>query len=335
MRFAPTPDQLALHEGLADLLGDICTPDLLAAVAASEDGRSQELWSALTDMGLLGLEGPEAVGGLGMGPMETELAMEAAGRFAVPEPLISTAAVAVPILAASDTPEAADAVAGAIGGATVAYAALGQPNVLHAATAQHLLLTAADGLYLLDPAKVTLTAVTSVDRARRLSAVEWSPADGVKVGDEALAAAAADRAALAAAAQLVGLADAMVALTVGYVSERTQFGVPIGSFQAVKHHLANAELAVSFARPLVRRAAYSVALGDPDARVHVSMAKAQAGDAAELAGRLTLQCHGAIAYTVEYAHQWWLKRVWALRGRFGTSTQHRARVAQHLLDAPH
>ena len=115
-------------------------------------------------------------------------------------------------------------------------------------------------------------------------------------------------------------------------AERKQFGVAIGTFQAIKHHLANAELAVSFARPVVRRAAYSLAMGDPDAALHISMAKAAASDAAHRIGQLTLQCHGAIAYTVEYDHQLYLKKAWALAARYGDAGYHREQVAKRILD---
>ena len=140
-----------------------------------------------------------------------------------------------------------------------------------------------------------------------------------------------DRGAYATAAQLLGLADRMIELTVDYAKERKQFGVPIGSFQAVKHHLANARLALEFARPLVYRAAYSVAHDDPDRSVHVSMAKAQASDAAMLASRVALQCHGAIGYTTEYDLHLYMKRAWALARAWGDASWHRRRIEQAIL----
>jgi alkylation response protein AidB-like acyl-CoA dehydrogenase len=122
----------------------------------------------------------------------------------------------------------------------------------------------------------------------------------------------------------------MLDLTVGYVSERQQFGVPIGSFQAVKHHLADAALALEFARPAVLRAAWSVAHDAPTRPRDVSMAKAMASDAAELVGRKALQCHGAIGYTVEADLHLSLKRTWALARAWGDSAHHTDRVSTHL-----
>jgi alkylation response protein AidB-like acyl-CoA dehydrogenase len=136
---------------------------------------------------------------------------------------------------------------------------------------------------------------------------------------------------LGTAAQLVGLARRMIDLTVDYTKERTQFGVPIGSFQAVKHHLADARIALEFARPLVYRAAWSVAEGEPGRPVDVSMAKAQASDAAMLAARHALQCHGAMGYSFEYDLHLYMKRAWALAAAWGDAAWHRARVGRAIL----
>ncbi len=133
------------------------------------------------------------------------------------------------------------------------------------------------------------------------------------------------------AAQLLGLGQQLLDLTVGYVKERHQFGVPIGSFQAVKHHLADALLALEFARPVVYGAAWSLATDQADASRAASHAKAAASDAARLVGRQALQCHGAIGYTVEYDLHLFLKRVWALSEAFGSAAAHRAKVAESLL----
>jgi alkylation response protein AidB-like acyl-CoA dehydrogenase len=178
------------------------------------------------------------------------------------------------------------------------------------------------------------SAVATVDGARAAAELWWNPAEdegGQLVADDPAAVRLAfDRGALGTAAVLVGLGQAMLDLTVGYVTERHQFGVPIGSFQAVKHHLADAALALEFARPAVWRAAWSVAHDEPTRARDVSMAKAMAGDAAELVGRQALQCHGAIGYTVEADLHLYLKRTWALARSWGDSAFHTDRVADAL-----
>jgi alkylation response protein AidB-like acyl-CoA dehydrogenase len=135
---------------------------------------------------------------------------------------------------------------------------------------------------------------------------------------------------LGTAAQLIGLSHVMLELTVAYVRERVQFGVPVGSFQAVKHHLANARLAIEFAEPAVARAAWSVAHDEPTRERDVSMAKALATDAADTTGRAALQCHGAIGYTVEHDLHLYLKRSWALSRTWGDRAFHADRVATAL-----
>jgi alkylation response protein AidB-like acyl-CoA dehydrogenase len=153
--------------------------------------------------------------------------------------------------------------------------------------------------------------------------------DRVLVEDEH--GAAFDRGALGTAAQLLGLTAALLATTVEYASQRYQFGAPIGSYQAIKHKLADVRVALEFSRPLVYRAAVSVSEDDPAAPVHVSMAKARAGDAAALAARHALQCHGAIGYSYEHDLHLWIKRVWALGAAWGDGAWHRERVARAIL----
>jgi len=148
--------------------------------------------------------------------------------------------------------------------------------------------------------------------------------------DPEVVALALDRGAWATAAVLVGLGQRMVELAVTHVSERHQFGVPVGSFQAVKHQLADAHKDLAFARPVVHRAAHSLATGSADRSRDVSMAKALAGDAAWRAGRIALQCHGAIGYTVEHDLHLYLKRTWALAKSYGDAGWHRDRVARAI-----
>src|SRR5690606_16408473 len=122
----------------------------------------------------------------------------------------------------------------------------------------------------------------------------------------------------------------MLDMTVAHVREREQFGVPVGSFQAVKHHLADALRELAFARPAVHRAAHSMATGASTVTRDVSMAKAMASDAARFVGRQALQCHGAIGYTVEHDLHLYLKRTWALSSTWGDAAWHRDRVARAL-----
>lgn len=139
------------------------------------------------------------------------------------------------------------------------------------------------------------------------------------------------RGALGAAADLVGAARRCIDLATAYAKEREQFGAPIGSFQAVKHHLADALVGVEFARPAVYRAAWTLASGGTDGSRDVSMAKVVAGDAATAAAKVALQVHGAIGYTDEHDLHLWMRRIWDLDRRWGTRDAHLERVAAAVI----
>ena len=328
MHFAFSDEQLALRDAVRDLLAKECPPAAVRAAWTSGTGRCPTAWSALTEMGVLGVLAPEAIGGLALDEVDLVLALEETGRVALPEPIVETAAVAVPLLAALDDTRAADLVAGSSAALVHALA----PYAVWADSAAVIVVLGEAHGSVEAPADVELTPAASVDGARRLFTVGIGSVAGSPAALTAHEAALAfDRAALGTAAQLVGLADRMIAMTVEYASQRKQFGVPIGSFQAVKHHLADARLALEFARPLVYRAAWTVAERDPDRSLAVSLAKASASDAAVLAARVALQCHGAMGYTTEYDLHLFMKRSWALAATWGDAAWHRARIQRGIL----
>jgi alkylation response protein AidB-like acyl-CoA dehydrogenase len=351
MRFAFTDDQLLFRDTVRDLLAKECQPEQVRYAWVDDDGRLVEVWDALAEMGVLGIQVPEAQGGLGLGELDLVLLLEETGRVAFPDPIVETASVAAPLLAdvlADVGPEAqvggasiADWLSRLAGGEAVVAISLEESPPAHSALVSHggdadlVLARRGERLVVVAGDRVEAVPQASVDGARTLAAVSWTTGDEVVLADgdvaQVLMARALDRAALGTAAQLLGLAQQLLDLTVGYVKERHQFGVPIGSFQAVKHHLADALLALEFARPVVYGAAWSLATAQPDASLAASHAKAAASDAARLVGRHALQCHGAIGYTIEYDLHLYLKRVWALSEAFGSAAAHRAKVADSLL----
>jgi alkylation response protein AidB-like acyl-CoA dehydrogenase len=290
------------------------------------------LWGELTALGVPGILAPEGHGGLGLTELELVLVLEESGRFALPEPIVDTAAVAIPLLRDAKAQTLLESV---VRGATVAVGLAGAPFVEGVDSAHIVLLEHGGEIHALEPDALSLQPGASIDGARRLFRVGGTPADSTRLAGPAprLLRQARDRGAAATAAQLVGLARAMLTRTVEYVKTRHQFGKPVGSFQAVKHHLADALVAVEMAAPVVYRAAYSLAHADPQASSHASMAKAMASDAAELVARKALQCHGAIGYAYEGDLHIWMKRVWALSAAWGDASWHRARVGQTLFEA--
>ena len=324
MRFAFSEEQDMFRDTVRALFADRCPPEAVRASWDNDDGRVPGLWTALAEMGVLGVLAPDAAGGLGMNEVDLVRILEEAGYAGVPEPLMEHAAVAVPALAQAGD----DLLIAAIdGSATVSIALDDGPAVVGGVDA----VVSCSGGTLSLATSWTSEPLTSLDQSRRLASVAASTARPLSGADADLA---FDRAVLGSAAQAIGVARRLLDATVAYVGERHQFGKPVGSYQAVKHHLADVQIAVEFAAPLVYRAAWSVAHPEThDAGIRardVSMAKAQAADAVDLAARKALQCHGAIGYTFEYDLQLWLKRAWALAAAHGDARWHRDRVAGAL-----
>jgi len=331
MFFGFDDDQLAFRDAVRDLLDKQCPPEVVRAAWEGELDRG--VWQSLDEMGVLTLLVPEGAGGLGLDERSMVLLLEETGRAGLPHPVVDTAAVALPLLATFNEPAPETGSSLPVSGAGSALVAtdLGGPNVPCAGDADRFLLRHGDELHLVEPDGVALTPLETVDRARRAARVEWAPSAATRLTDDPAAVELAfDRGALGTAAQLVGLGQRMLDMTVGYVTEREQFGQPVGAFQAVKHHLADALKELAFARPAVHRAAHSVATGAPTRARDVSMAKAMASDAARFVGRRALQCHGAIGYTVEADLHLYLKRSWALAAAWGDAAWHRDRVGRAL-----
>ena len=322
MDFTFTAEQRAFQQTVRDFLAKECPAEHVRAMTTDPTSRSPKLWKSLASLGVVGLTVPEEHGGLGGDETDLVLLLEEAGRAALPEPLVEVAAVAVSMLR--------DAVGRSRRSGCRRWRKATRSSFPAASTARSLadvhvadrvLLERAEELEAVEPAKLAHEAVRSVDATRSLFSIERAYPNR----------AAFDRGAVGTAAVLCGIADRVVELAAAYAKERQQFGKPIGSFQAVKHLLADALLGLEFARPVVYRAAWSTANGDPDRSIHASMAKAYASDAAMAASRASLQVFGAIGYTHEHDLHLWLNKATALAHAWGTSSWHRDRVAGHVL----
>ena len=344
MRFAFTDEQRLFQESVRALLAKECPPELVRARWEAADGGPtaweglSTLWEGLVEVGVVGLTVPEPSGGLGLGEVDLVLPLEETGRAAAPIPIVESTAVGVPLLAACPG-DLGDHWLPAVarGEAILTVGRPGSRFVADADVADLLLLPSGDEVHAVERDRVGLVAQPSFDGARHLFSVEWDVKDSTVLagGAEGRAAwaAALDRGALAAAAQLVGLAQHLLDTTVEYACGREQFGQPIGGFQAVKHQLADVALRIEFARPAVYRAAWSVHHDVAERARDVAMAKAYASDAGTLAARTALQVHGAIAYTVEYDLHLWMKRALALAVAWGDADWHRSRVADAVIGA--
>ena len=226
MRFAPTEDQIDFRDAVRGLLADTCPPDAVRAawreqvgeVPGGGDGRVRAAWDALAEMGVLGVMVPEGSGGLGLTDEDIVPLLVECGRAALPDPVSSTAYVAAGLLR-ENPGRSTEALLARIaeGSATVLVGFPGSPYLTAAETADVFLMCDRGEVHELTRSEVTLEPVTSVDGARALCRVEWEPSDRSVIvggfdGSQAVTR-AFDRAALGAAAQLVGLGERMLDIT--------------------------------------------------------------------------------------------------------------------------
>jgi alkylation response protein AidB-like acyl-CoA dehydrogenase len=330
------------------------------------------LWRALAaDVGCAGLLVPEEHGGAGASYREAAVVAEEVGRAVAPVPYLGSAVVATAaLLAAADDDLLPGVATGTVTAAlAVPFASVpgsrpaltvrlgaphdGDPAGIYRLTGAvagvadalpaDVLLVPADGvpfgLYAVSAAQpgVTAAPLVSLDATRQLAdlVLDDVPARQIAAAgdaDAAIAAALTAGAAILASEQL-GLAERCLEMTVGYVKERRQFGRPVGSFQAIKHRLADLWVGVTLARAAARYAAACLAAGDPDVAVAVALAKAACSDIALKAGQETVQLHGGIGFTWEHPAHLYLKRAKAASIAFGTADAHRASLAR-LVDLP-
>jgi hypothetical protein len=292
-------------------LGAADVPGAVRAWAAGDAAPGRKVWEQLANLGVTALIVPEQFDGLDAHPVDLVVALERLGRWCVPGPITESIAVA-PVLLGED-----DRCAGLAAGELIVTVALPPhvPRAVDADIAGVVLLATESG--------VTEATVgeqhASVDPSRHLFEVTATGAPWQADVHRAF-----DFGVLATAAQLVGAAEALLSAAVDYAKQRTQFGRVIGSYQAIKHKLADVHIAIELARPLVYGAALSLQPRD------VSAAKVAASDAALLAARSSLQTHGAIGFTQEHDLSLLLLRVQALRSAWGTPEAHRRRVLEAL-----
>jgi hypothetical protein len=304
MKFIYDNEQRDFAAALESLLSGTDTVKVARAWADGDHEPGLMLWARLAEHGVT-LLATEATA------VEVSIAFEALGRHAVPGPWVESAAY-LPIVLDADLSDTVGTVA----------VPPHTPFALDADVADQVFLVEGETI---SGAKVDEVR-TSIDPTRRL-AVTSAVEEGRRLVTTLDA--AFDLAVLATAAQLLGAGERILADSVTYVKQRKQFGREIGSYQAIKHQLADVRISLDFARPLVDGAAVSIT-ADTRAR-DVSAAKVAAGDAAHLAARVGLQVHGAIGYTTELDLSLWLLKVRALVTAWGTPAFHRGRVLESLV----
>ncbi|MFJ2112586.1 MULTISPECIES: acyl-CoA dehydrogenase family protein [unclassified Streptomyces] len=346
-----------LRAAVRSLLAD--RADLPATLSRAESGDPYDpaLWTSLTTgIGAAGLLVPEKLGGQGASHREAAVVLEELGRAVTPAPYLTSAVVATETLLGCDTdsPAVAELLTALAGGHRVAVLALPLSTapdgplptgsatvtgVADAVRADVLLVPAEDGLYAVgtDEPGVTVEPLTPLDLTRPLASVTVAPGTGRRIADAATARTAVRRGLLAGAGLLaseqLGIAEWCLEETVRHTRDRHQFNRPVGSFQALKHRMAQLWLEVVSARAAARNAADALATGSPDAPLAVAVAQAYCAPVAVHAAEECVQLHGGIGMTWEHPAHLYLKRAKSDEIALGSPGRHKAALAA-LADLP-
>ncbi|MCV7408896.1 acyl-CoA dehydrogenase [Mycobacterium florentinum] len=350
----------ALRSSVRQLFADQCAPEVVSRAYDPAPQDFSKVWRRLAgELGVAGLLVPESLGGAGASAREAAVVMEEIGRAVAPVPFLSSAVLAtVALLRAGETETLSALAQGELTAALVVplSTAPGDPiagvssgadgltgsvtSVAGAAEADVLVVpvAGADGLELhtvsRSAAGVEVSPLLALDMTRPLANVQFSAATSTPVGpaDTSVAAALETGAALLASEQL-GLAQWCFETTLAYVKQRKQFGRAIGSYQAIKHRLADLWFEVGSATAAARHAADTCAREDPDAGIAAAIAQAYCSGIAVHAAEECVQLHGGIGMTWEYPAHLYLKRAKSDQLAFGTAYRHRTRLAG-LVDLP-
>ena len=358
MEFALDDEQRALQDAVRSYLRDRFGPAQVRAFYddPSSDGVPTALWQAIGEQGWLAVLVPEEHDGIGLGLLDAVVIARAFGAGTVPGPWLGTILLGEAVRLAGSKEQQAELLpglaAGEVKGAVAllrtgsastppATAAGGSLSgdlglVEYASAADRLVVAAQDGLYLVDPKGpgVTVTDHAVLDRTTRLQTVVLDGAAGEKLeaGTDDVLQDLLDRAAVLAAADLTGIARKALTDTVEYDKTRVQFGKPVGSFQAIKHDLADLHVSVTMAEHAALYAAYAQDSDADDRRLAASIAKAKASDTADAATSAMIQYHGGIGYTWEHDTHFYWKRAKRLQFAYGDAAQHRERIARLAVD---
>ena len=319
MNFNFTEEQLQFKNTVKSFLADECSPDSIRDGWAAKKPFNHDRWNKIADLGVLSSNLPEKDGGFGIDQVALSLMIEEMGYAALPEP------VAEQIFLINDLmPLLPDSIKGEIkntyktGSNFISVAHPLSPNPLFLNDAAGLLLFYEDSYQFALTEDIDFIPLVSNDPSRELSKIN-SIQKSISSSEEfeKINSAVAARGALMTGCLLIGLAQKMLDLSSLYALDRTQFGKPIGSFQAIKHMLADVAVKIEFARPTIFRAAHSLFENNPKSALHCAHAKYMSAKAAELACKNSIQAHGAMGYTWEMDLHIFMRKAWSLMACWG------------------
>jgi alkylation response protein AidB-like acyl-CoA dehydrogenase len=312
-----TEERELLRATVAALVDKHASPAAVREAMASERGYDESLWKLLCEqVGAAALVVPEELGGAGGELADAAVVLEELGKALVPTPLLGTTLAELALLAADERD--ADALAGLAEGTKIGAVVFDPGYVVNGDVAD--VVVAANGTTLSRWTTFTAHRVAAMDLTRRLARVE--PTEMADIGaDPGLA----DIAAILLAAEQIGAATKCLDLTVDYTKDRVQFGRPIGSFQALKHRMADLYVAVQSAHAVVNDA-----LAEPSP-TSAALARVAASEAFSKVAAEAVQMHGGIAITWEHDIQLYFKRAHGSAQLLGPPREHLRRLESEVL----
>jgi alkylation response protein AidB-like acyl-CoA dehydrogenase len=333
MDFGFTDDQREIQRTARDLLADRARLERVRehAEAAQTD---EALWKELSELGWPGIALEQEHGGQGLGTIELSILCEELGRSIAPVPFLPSVLAGTLIEHAGSASQrerwlpglASGETIGALGVAVGGIAEL----VIGAPEAQVIvLLDEEHSACVLTPEEAEVTPVASIDSTRSTARVSAPGNAGEPL--EGDVSSAVDRALVAVSSELVGVCDRALEMTLAYVKERKQFGVPVGAYQAVSHRCAQMLLDTEKARSTTAFAAWTADSDPEQLAAAAAMAKAAGSDAGREVTASAIQAHGGIGFTWEADVHWLYKRAQLDAALLGGAKFHRARLAAILV----
>ena len=334
MQLEFTREQEELRDSVRSVLAKECPISLVREVVEKGTG-ADRVWARMVELDWPALTIAQEHGGLGLGFVELAVVVEELGRAVAPGPLLATVTQFAPVIreCGSDEQQAKFLSDVATGASTGAFSSGPGAPTLDAATADEIAVAHGGAVYVVPRREITVSPIEPLDRSRGYARVDLG---GFLAGPERTLARperlprAVEEATVAVAIEIVGTCQAIFDIALEYAKEREQFGVPIGSFQAIKHKFADMYVALERARALAYFAAATIAEDDPRRTMGASMAKAAAGDCQRLIAQEGIQILGGIGYTWEHDMHLYVKRAKSGDALLGTGSEHRARVAELL-----
>jgi alkylation response protein AidB-like acyl-CoA dehydrogenase len=320
MKFELTDDEYEFAAVVDQALTRAESIEIARGVLDGKEDAVAPLLRQLDAMGVPGLTASAAHGGSDLAVNNCMLVLECLGRHLVPDFVAEGFAVLIPVLARHAPAGSAEELLPQLASGSLR---VGLQNgwsgwAPWAGTVDLVGVVEPDAVYLTEPAAEHITPLDGVDLTRRVGRVASNAPVRATLGAQA-AEEMRRRAALSSAALLTGAADAMIKAAAGYASRRVQFGAPIGSFQGVKHLLADAFASVEASRRTAWWAALCMDTDNPDSDEAVPLAKATIGEAARMASHAALQVHGGLGYTWDCNLHLWMKRCQALEAGWGST----------------